>query len=110
VSDIGSIRGFAPATPGQLLVRGIGKARDKISQKKLAEALGVSRFTVNQIIRGHRAVTADMAVRLEYVLGTSAEFWLEAQMHLDLHKAREAAKSILPGLTQLREAQIDPPA
>lgn len=110
MSELDDIRPVPRTTPGQLLARGVGKARGKITQKVLAEALDVSRFTVNQIIQGHRAVTADMAVRLEYVLGTSAEFWLEAQMRLDLQKAREAAIDTLPKLTRLRDAQIDPPA
>ncbi|GEM_PF-5639599 len=76
----------------------------------LADALGTSRFTVNQIIQGHRAITADMAVRLEYVLGTSAEFWLDAQKRLDLYRARQAAEAILPTLSKLCETQSEPPS
>jgi hypothetical protein len=50
----------------------------------------VSRFTVNQLLGGRRAVTPEMALRLGHVLDTSAEMWLKLQAQVDLYEARRA--------------------
>lgn len=102
-------RDFPPISPGKMLERRIGEIEGKISQDALAASLGVSRFTVNQIINGHRAVTPDMAVRLAYVLGTSPELWLTAQMHLDLYHARRRTADTLRDLTPLMSPELSPP-
>jgi addiction module HigA family antidote len=40
----------------------------------------MSRVGVNAILNGRRAITPDTALRLERVLGPSAQFWLNLQM------------------------------
>jgi addiction module HigA family antidote len=45
-----------------------------MSQAALAKALGVSRFTVNQVLGGRRAVSAEMALRLGHVLTRRPSF------------------------------------
>lgn len=76
-----------PTHPGAILLEdvlpGLG-----ITQGKLAELLGVSRLTVSQLIHEHRALSPDMAMRLERLLGTSAESWLRMQEAVDLWEAR----------------------
>jgi addiction module HigA family antidote len=42
---------------------------DKITQQELADCMHVSRHSVNQILNDRRAITADMALRLERVFG-----------------------------------------
>lgn len=59
----------------------------RISQSAFATRLGVSFPRLNEIIRGKRGVTPDTALRLERVLGMSAEFWLNLQLHWDLWHA-----------------------
>lgn len=77
-----------PTHPGELLredvLPGMG-----VSQSKLAELLGVSRLTVSQLMHEHRALSPDMAMRLEKLLGTSAESWLRMQEAVDLWEARQ---------------------
>lgn len=46
-----------------------------MSQAELAERTGRPKKTVNEIIRGKAAITADTALQLERVLGVSAGFW-----------------------------------
>ena len=58
----------------------------------LAEALGVSRQTMNDLLRGRRAVSPEMALRLSRLFGNSAEFWLNAQRAVDLWDASQAIK------------------
>lgn len=101
---------IAPPTPGDVLKRHLRKPGSRITQDVLADALGVSRFTVNQIINGRRAVTPDMALRLSYVLGTSAEMWIRLQNAVDLHQARRRLSGRLADLTILRQPRTHPPA
>ena len=56
----------------------------------LASALGVSRQSVNDLLREHRAVSARMAIRLARLFGNSAEFWLNLQRSVDLSDAQAA--------------------
>ena len=58
----------------------------------LAEALGVSRQSVNELLRERRAVSPEMALRLARLFGNSPEFWLNAQRAIDLWDAARAIK------------------
>ncbi len=105
------VRDFPPQLPGIFLRdRVLRRPGAKITQEALADALDVSRFTVNQIINGHRAITADMAVRLAHVLGTSADLWLDMQKRVDLFEAHRKLEAVAPNLTVLRETETRPPA
>ena len=77
-----------PTHPGAILREDVlpGLA---ISQGKLAALLGVSRLTVSQLMHGHRALSPDMAMRLEKLIGASAESWLRMQEAVDLWEARQ---------------------
>jgi len=55
----------------------------------LAEALGVSRQTVNELIRERRSVSPQMGLRLSRLFGSSPEFWLNAQRAVDLWDAAQ---------------------
>lgn len=59
-----------------------------ISAYALAKAIGVPRNRVTAILHGHRAISADTALRLGRYFGTSAEFWLGLQTAYDLEMAR----------------------
>jgi antitoxin HigA-1 len=59
-----------------------------ITQKRLAEALGVSRLSVNEVVNRRRGLTADMALRLSKATSTSPQFWLRLQEAVDLFEAR----------------------
>jgi addiction module HigA family antidote len=63
-----------------------------ITQQALAEALGISRRRVNELIRGHRGITADTAVRLALFFGNEASFWMQLQSDWDLHEAAKRLK------------------
>ena len=70
----------------------------------LAEALGVSRQTVNELLRGRRAVSPEMALRLSRLFGNSAEFWLNAQRAVDLWDAAQAIRTEVLRIKPLRVA------
>ena len=71
-----------------------------LSVSGLAEVLGVSRQTVNELLRERRAVSPEMALRLARLFGNSPEFWLNAQRAVDLWDAAQqigsAVKRIKP--------------
>lgn len=60
----------------------------KLSQNRLALALGVSARRINEIVLGKRSLSADTALRLARYFGNSAQFWLGLQMDYDLDSAR----------------------
>ncbi len=61
-----------------------------ISQNAVARAAGVPPRRINEIVLGKRGVSADTAVRLAAVLGTSERFWLGLQADYDLEEAHRA--------------------
>jgi len=60
-----------------------------LSATALARELRVSVPTVNDIVRGRRAITADTAVRLAKFFRTTEQFWLNLQGAYDLSRAKE---------------------
>ena len=70
----------------------------------LAEALGVSRQSVNELVRCRMAVSPAMALRLSRLFGNTAEFWLNAQRAVDLWDAAEAIKVEVDKIKPLRVA------
>lgn len=70
----------------------------------LAEAAGVSRQSVNELLRGRRALSLEMAIRLSRVFGNSPEFWLNAQRAVDLWDANRALKGDVARIKPLRVA------
>jgi addiction module HigA family antidote len=58
-----------------------------ITQQGLADAIGVSRRRVNELVRGKRGITADTAVRLAAYFRNEPEFWLQLQLAWDVHRA-----------------------
>ena len=70
----------------------------------LAESVGVSRQSVNELLRGRRAVSPGMARRLARLFGNSAEFWLNAQRAVDLWDAAQAIGNDMSRIKPLRVA------
>lgn len=60
-----------------------------LSQRDIAEKLGVSTSTISRILGCTMAVTPEMAIKLEEAFGRSAESWLKMQNIHDLKKIRE---------------------
>lgn len=71
------------------------------SARELARRLAVPHNRVLAILDGRRALSADTALRLARLFGTSVELWLRLQMHHDVERARlEDAARI--------EAEVEP--
>lgn len=70
----------------------------------LAEAAGVSRQSVNELLRGRRAQSPEMALRLSRLFGNSPEFWLDAQRAVDLWDAAQRLQGKVRRIKPLRVA------
>ena len=55
-----------------------------LTQQKLADAIGVTRVRINEIILGKRSVTPDTAFRLAKFFNTTPDFWINLQMNVDM--------------------------
>ena len=56
--------------------------------KRAAEALGVTRNTLSELVTGKRGISPEMAVRLSKVFGGTEEGWLVQQAQYDLAQVR----------------------
>jgi HTH-type transcriptional regulator/antitoxin HigA len=59
-----------------------------MSQADLAERTGRPRKTINEIIKGKAAITAETALQLERVLGVPASFWINRERQYQESQAR----------------------
>ena len=84
-----SKRDFLPTHPGEMLLEEFLKPM-KISQYRLAKAIGVPPRRINEVVHGKRSVSADTALRLGRFFGMEAQFWLNLQARYDLETTREA--------------------
>ncbi len=77
-----------PAHPGALIKEGYLKPLG-LTVTSAADALGVTRKALSDLINGHSGVSPDMAIRLEKVGWSEADFWLQMQLNVNLWKARQ---------------------
>ena len=80
-----------PTPPGEILLEEFLKPLG-MTQVALAEKMGVPIQRVNTLVNGKRGVTAETAILLADVLGTTPEFWMNLQMAFDLWHAKKAMK------------------
>ena len=92
-----------PSHPGEILREDFMPDYD-LTVSGRAEALGVSRQTVNELVRERRSLSPEMAVRLSGLFGNSPEFWLNLQRAVDLWDAKAALKDDMRRIKQLRVA------
>lgn len=79
-----------PPHPGELIAD-VYMQEYGFSCRQLAGMLDVAPSTLSRILKGHSALSPDMALRLSKVLGRTPESWLVMQAHHDLWKARQVA-------------------
>ena len=96
-------RKVRPTHPGEML-REDFLPDYGLTVSSFAKALGVSRQTVNELLRERRAVSPPMALCLSRLFGTSPEFWLNAQRAVDLWDATKSIKKKIERITPLNAA------
>lgn len=76
--------------PGELIKDEL-MARE-IKQKELAALMNIPASVLNDVIKGKRSISAEMAVLLETVLEIEAQYWLSLQAQYDIDKVRLSQK------------------
>ncbi|MCI9843732.1 HigA family addiction module antitoxin [Flavobacterium pectinovorum] len=93
MTAINQITPFEATHPGTLIKDEL-EVRDDIKQKDLAELLGVKPSFLNEIIKGKRPITADLAILLEKTLEIPADYWMKFQSQYEIDCARIKEKNI----------------
>ena len=99
-SDISTGRRLAPVHPGDVLLKDFIVPLG-ISRYRVANNINVPQRRIDLICRGEAAVSADMALRLGRLFGTTPEFWIGLQAQYELEVAERAtgkaiARAIVP--------------
>lgn len=92
----------SPAHPGRLIKSDLEALGLSVAQG--AQALGVSRQQLYRVLSEKCAVSAEMAIRLEAVIGSTADHWLRMQTAYDLAQVREHRADIAKDLRRLQPA------
>ena len=79
-----------PVHPGTLLKEEIEYRG--ITQKQLAQQMGVSYSVLNEILNGKRPISIEYALYLEAVLGIDAQLWIQMQADYNLQVAKSDRK------------------
>jgi addiction module HigA family antidote len=96
-------RKVRPTHPGEML-REDFMPDYGLSASSMSKALGVSRQTVNELLRERRAVSPEMALRLSRLFGNSPEFWSNAQCAIDLWETARTTRKKLEKISPLKAA------
>ena len=72
-----------PIHPGEILKHEFLEPLS-MSQQQLADAIGVTRVRINEIVLGKRAITPDTAFRLAKYFNTTPDFWIGMQLDVDM--------------------------
>jgi len=92
--------GYTPTHPGEVLKEEIEYR--KISQRKLAEQMGISYKVLNDILNGRRTLTPPTAMMFEAALDIPADSLMRLQLKYNLQKAQED-ETLMNRLRQIRQ-------
>lgn len=83
----------SPPHPGRIVkqecVQPLG-----LTVTEAAKVLGVSRFTLSELVNGRRGISAEMAIRLAKAFGNRPKVWAGLQMQYELAEALRKSGSI----------------
>jgi addiction module HigA family antidote len=74
-----------PTHPGEMLLKEFLDPLD-MSQRELADRLGVHYPRVNELVNGKRGITTETALMLAKLFGTTPDLWLNLQNTWDLYE------------------------
>jgi addiction module HigA family antidote len=90
---------FNPPHPGEGLKDDIEALH--LTTAEAAKALGVTRQQLHRVLTGVSAISPEMAIRLEAVIGSTADHWLRLQANYDLDQLRQYQADMTNGLRRL---------
>lgn len=92
--------GFRPTHPGEVLKDEIEYR--KISQKKLAEQMGMSYKILNDLLNGRRTLTTTTAMMFEAALDIPADSLMNLQLKYNIQQAK-SDHNFMERLAQIRK-------
>jgi addiction module HigA family antidote len=78
---------YTPVHPGEVLKDELDEIG--LTQSSLAKHIGVLPKTINEICRGKRGISAEMAIKLSKALGGGPQFWLNLQNNWEISQIDE---------------------
>lgn len=92
--------GYTPTHPGEVLKDEIEYR--KISQRRLAEQMGISYKVLNDLLNGRRPLTTTTAMMLEAALDIPADSLMRLQLKYNMQQANND-RSFMERLYQIRK-------
>lgn len=92
-----------PTHPGAIFREDVLPALG-MTQAALAERLGVSRLTVSELLHEKRGLSADLAIRIGKLTGTTPESWLRMQEAVDIWQLSRAKSDDYARIAELTMA------
>jgi antitoxin HigA-1 len=80
---------YTPIHPGEVLKDELEEVG--LTQTALAKHIGVLAKTINEICRGKRGISVEMAMKLSKALGGGVQFWLTLQNNWEISRIDETA-------------------
>ena len=93
-----------PIPPGEILSEEFMKPLG-LSANQLARDIDVPPGRISEIVRGHRSITADTALRFGKYFGVSPEIWLNLQVDYDMRVARRTIWPTVEPRVRVRTAK-----
>lgn len=87
---------YTAVHPGEVLKDELDEVG--LTQSALAKHIGVLPKTINEICRGKRGISAEMAMKLAKALGGSPQVWMNLQNNWEISRLDE---SIFDGIEQV---------
>ena len=81
-----------PTSPGEILKEEFLLPLN-LTQKTLADHVDCDVKVINRIVNDKTSVSAEMALKLASSFETTAEFWLNAQLAVDIYRAKGKIKT-----------------
>jgi antitoxin HigA-1 len=82
-----------PTGPGEIL-REEFLIPLNLTQKRLADHIDCDIKVINRLVNNRTSVSAELALKLGSALGTSPEFWLNAQRAVDIYVTAKGLKNL----------------
>ena len=100
--------GMRPIHPGEILRADFLEPLG-MTPHALSKALRVTPARINEIVREHRGITADTAIRLARYFGGDAQSWMNLQQAYDLKVAEKTVlKKVFKDVKPLNKAALNP--
>ena len=97
------LKGIRPVHPAEILREDVLPALAR-PKAEIARLMGISRQTLYDLLNERQPITAQMALRIGKLTGTTAESWLRMQSQYDMKIAERAMADEIAKIPTLGEA------